>query len=68
MGLNKLNKEQIKVIRQFIKRRYADPYVEIGVINEIIAILGYSGEFEYNFDNHTVKWKAHRDSECFYKN
>lgn len=61
-----LKQYQIKILKEYLNRKYSDPWVEVGTVNEVLTILGYAGEFDFNSDTMNIKWKAHRETEKYY--
>ena len=60
--MNKLNINQIKMLKSVLNRKFSDPYVEVPVVNTVLTILGYVGQFEYNEE--TGKINYHLNKNC----
>lgn len=65
--LMRLKLWQIKILKEYLTRHWSDPWVEVGAVNETLMILGYAGEFDFDSETMTIKWKAHRETERFIK-
>lgn len=65
--LMRLKLWQIRILKEYLTRQWSDPWVEVGTVNETLIILGYAGEFDFDSETMTIKWKAHRETERFYK-
>lgn len=58
---------QIKLLKDYLTRQWSDPWVEVNAVNETLMILGYAGEFNFDSETMNIKWKAHRETERFFK-
>lgn len=66
--LMRLKLWQINLLKDYLTSKYSDPWVEVGAVNETLMILGYAGEFDFDSETMSIKWKAHRDTERFIRN
>lgn len=61
MTVKSLNQNQISMLKQMLERRFADPYVEVPVVNTTLQILGYVGWFDCNYETFKVRYRVNKN-------
>ena len=59
--MNKLNINQIKMLKSVLYRPFSDPYVEVPIVNTTLQILGFAGQFEFNDKTNKITWKIDKN-------
>lgn len=59
--MQKLDLNRIKMIKDVLIRPFSDPYVEVPIVNTVLQILGYPGQFEYNEKTGKISYHLNKD-------
>lgn len=57
----RLNIYEIRGLLDILQDKYCDPYVEVGTVNQVLEVLGYSGYFHFNEITGKVRYRVKND-------